>query len=148
MQGATGVCKELAQLGPWSSLSTWALESYLKGDVGKAFFLYSRMAELGCDVSQSNAAWILDNYGERSMCIGESRFCSDAERNWLAHSLWQQASKQEEDAFALMNRVADHARRVYAFNRVKHFIALTERVCVISFILHSLRVLLRDLSSM
>ena len=62
----------------------WALESYLKGDVGKALLLYSRMAELGYEVAQSNAAWILDKYGEQSMCMGESEFCTDTERHLRA----------------------------------------------------------------
>jgi len=48
---ATALYKLVAERGPWSSLSRWALESYLKGDVGKAFLLYARMAELGYDVA-------------------------------------------------------------------------------------------------
>lgn len=94
--------KLVAERGPWNSLSRWALESYLKGDMGKAFFLYSRMAELGYEVAQSNAAWILDKYGERSMCIGESGFCTDAERHQRAHSLWWQASEQGNEHAALL----------------------------------------------
>ncbi|GLU12894.1 hypothetical protein SLE2022_295510 [Rubroshorea leprosula] len=99
---ATALYKLVAERGPWSSLSRWALESYLKGDVGKAFLLYSRMAELGYEVAQSNAAWILDKYGERSMCMGESGFCSDAERHQRAHSLWWQASEQGNEHAALL----------------------------------------------
>lgn len=99
---ATALYKLVAERGPWSSLSRWALEAYLKGDVGKAFFLYSRMAELGYEVAQSNAAWILDKYGERSMCMGESGFCSDAERHLRAHSLWWQASEQGNEHAALL----------------------------------------------
>lgn len=70
--------------------------------MGKAFLLYSRMAELGYEVAQSNAAWILDKYGERSMCIGESGFCTDAERLQRAHSLWWQASEQGNEHAALL----------------------------------------------
>jgi SEL1 protein len=99
---ATALYKLVAERGPWSSLSRWALESYLKGDVGKAFLLYSRMAELGYEVAQSNAAWILDKYGERSMCIGESGFCMNAERHQRAHSLWWQASEQGNEHAALL----------------------------------------------
>ncbi|KAL1365973.1 hypothetical protein HN51_013901 [Arachis hypogaea] len=99
---ATALYKLVAERGPWSSLSRWALESYLKGDVGKAFLLYSRMAELGYEVAQSNAAWILDKYGERSMCLGESGFCTDAERHQRAHSLWWQASEQGNEHAALL----------------------------------------------
>ncbi|KAL1802315.1 hypothetical protein ACET3Z_030962 [Daucus carota] len=99
---ATALYKLVAERGPWSSLSRWSLEAYLKGDVGKAFLLYSRMAELGYEVAQSNAAWILDKYGERSMCMGESGFCTDAERHQIAHSLWWQASEQGNEHAALL----------------------------------------------
>lgn len=78
-------------------MSRWALESYTKGNVGKALLLYSRMAEQGYEVAQSNAAWILDKYGARSMCIGESGFCTDSERHERAHSLWWLASEQGND---------------------------------------------------
>lgn len=60
------------------------------------------MAELGYEVAQSNAAWILDKYGERSMCMGESNFCTDAERHQRAHSLWWQASEQGNEHAALL----------------------------------------------
>lgn len=99
---ATALYKLVAERGPWSSLSRWALESYLKGDVGKAFLLYSRMAELGYEVAQSNAAWILDKYGDRSMCIGESGICTDAERHRRSHALWWQASEQGNEHAALL----------------------------------------------
>ncbi|XP_038984912.1 ERAD-associated E3 ubiquitin-protein ligase component HRD3-like isoform X2 [Phoenix dactylifera] len=102
LQMATLLYKTVAERGPWSSLSRWALESYLKGDVGKALFLYSRMAELGYEVAQSNAAWLLDKYGEQSMCMGESGFCTDTERHLRAHSLWWQASEQGNEHAALL----------------------------------------------
>ncbi|CAI8608942.1 unnamed protein product [Vicia faba] len=99
---AIALYKLVAERGPWSSLSRWALEAYLKGDVGKAYMLYSRMAEMGYEVAQSNAAWILDKYGERSMCMGESGLCTDAERHQRAHSLWWQASEQGNEHAALL----------------------------------------------
>ncbi|KAF5176498.1 Pentatricopeptide repeat-containing protein [Thalictrum thalictroides] len=99
---ATALYKLVAERGPWSSLSRWALESYLKGEVGKAFILYSRMAELGYEIAQSNAAWILDKYGERSMCMGESGFCTDTERHQRAHALWWHASEQGNEHAALL----------------------------------------------
>ncbi|KAG1334884.1 ERAD-associated E3 ubiquitin-protein ligase component HRD3 [Cocos nucifera] len=102
LQMATLLYKTVAERGPWSSLSRWALESYLKGDVGKALLLYSRMAELGYEVAQSNAAWIIDKYGEQSMCMGESGFCTDTERHLRAHSLWWQASEQGNEHAALL----------------------------------------------
>ncbi|KAL6584426.1 ERAD-associated E3 ubiquitin-protein ligase component hrd3a [Orobanche minor] len=99
---ATALYKLVAERGPWSSLARWALESYLKGDIGKAFLLYSRMAEIGYEVAQSNAAWILDKYGERSMCMGESGLCTDAERHQRAHALWWKASEQGNEHAALL----------------------------------------------
>lgn len=108
--------KLVAERGPWGSLSRWALESYLKGDVGKAFLLYSRMAELGYEVAQSNAAWILDKYGERSMCMGEAGFCTDAERHQRSHYLWWQASEQGNEHAALLIGDAYYYGRVCIFN--------------------------------
>ncbi|XP_021729906.1 ERAD-associated E3 ubiquitin-protein ligase component HRD3A-like [Chenopodium quinoa] len=102
LQMATALYKVVAERGPWNSLSRWALEAYLKGDVGRALLLYSRMAELGYEVAQSNAAWILDKFGERSMCIGASGLCIDAERHQRAHSLWWQASEQGNEHAALL----------------------------------------------
>ncbi|XP_072990789.1 ERAD-associated E3 ubiquitin-protein ligase component HRD3-like isoform X1 [Typha latifolia] len=99
---ATLLYKTVAERGPWSSLSRWALESYLKGDMGKALLLYSRMAELGYEAAQSNAAWILDKYEEQSVCMGESGFCTDTERHIRAHSLWWQASEQGNEYAALL----------------------------------------------
>lgn len=107
--------KLVAERGPWSSLSRWALESYLKGEVGKAFLLYSRMAELGYEVAQSNAAWILDKYGESSMCMGELGLCTDAERHQRAHSLWWQASEQGNEHAALLIGDAYYYGRVFSF---------------------------------
>ncbi|XP_059290447.1 ERAD-associated E3 ubiquitin-protein ligase component HRD3A isoform X3 [Lycium ferocissimum] len=99
---ASALYKLVAERGPWSSLSRWALESYLRGDVGRAFLLYSRMAELGYEIAQSNAAWILDKYGEKSMCLGESGICSDEERHQRSHALWWQASEQGNEHAALL----------------------------------------------
>ncbi|KAK1261913.1 hypothetical protein QJS04_geneDACA001192 [Acorus gramineus] len=99
---ATLLYKLVAERGPWSSLSRWALESYIKGDIGKALLLYSRMAEMGYEVAQSNAAWILNKYGERSMCIGESGLCTDVERHQRTHALWWQASEQGNEHAALL----------------------------------------------
>ncbi|KAH0938450.1 hypothetical protein HID58_005911 [Brassica napus] len=101
-QDAAAFYKSVAERGPWNSLSRWALEAYMKGDVGKAFILYSRMSELGYEVAQSNAAWILDKYGERSMCMGVSEFCTVKERKERAHALWWRASKQGNDYAALL----------------------------------------------
>ena len=92
----------------------------MKGDVGRALFLYSRMAELGYEVAQSNAAWILDKYGEHSMCMGESGLCSDAERHDRAHSLWWQASEQGNEHAALLIGDAYYYGRVRL--EVKNFV--------------------------
>ncbi|XP_057828091.2 ERAD-associated E3 ubiquitin-protein ligase component HRD3A [Cryptomeria japonica] len=94
--------KLVAERGPCGSLLRWALECYLKGQTGKALLLYSRVAELGYEVAQSNAAWILDKYGEYDICIGKSGFCSDVERHQRAHTLWWHASEQGNEHAALL----------------------------------------------
>lgn len=87
----------------------------MNGDVGKALILYLRMAELGYEVGQSNAAWILDRYGEHSMCIGESGLCTDEERHLRANSLWWQASEEGNEHAALLIGDAYYYGRVCAF---------------------------------
>ncbi|EOY19955.1 F-box and associated interaction domains-containing protein isoform 1 [Theobroma cacao] len=59
----------------------------------KRIFLW--MAKRGYEIAQSNAAWILDKYGEHNMWMDESGLCTDAERHQRAHSLSWQASEQE-----------------------------------------------------
>ena len=121
-------------------MSRWALESYLKGDVGKAFLLYSRMAELGYEVAQSNAAWILDKYRERSMCIGESGFCTDAERLQRAHSLWWQASEQGNEHAALLIGDAYYYGRVCVYKWVNPVGALGPGLLILVciYVLHTM----------
>ncbi|XP_010416167.1 PREDICTED: ERAD-associated E3 ubiquitin-protein ligase component HRD3A-like [Camelina sativa] len=119
---AAALYKSVAERGPWSSLSRWALESYVKGDLGKAFILYSRMAELGYEVAQSNAAWILHKYGEKSMCMGVSGFCMDKERHERAHDLWLRASKQGNDYAALLVGDAYY----YGRGKERDFVRATE----------------------
>ncbi|XP_078445074.1 HCP-like superfamily protein isoform X4 [Wolffia australiana] len=99
---ATVLYKIVAERGPWSSLSRWAMESYVNPDVRKALMLYLRMAELGYEVGQSNAAWILDRDGENIVCIGESGLCKDEERHLRAHSLWWKASEEGNEHAALL----------------------------------------------
>lgn len=53
---AAALYKLVAERGPWGRLMRQALEFYTKGQVGKALLLYSRTAELGYEVGQSNAA--------------------------------------------------------------------------------------------
>jgi TPR repeat protein len=134
---ATALYKLVAERGPWNSLSRWALESYLKGDVGKAFLLYSRMAELGYEIAQSNAAWILDKYAEGSMCMGESGFCTDSERHQRAHFLWWQASEQgNEHAALLIGDAYYYGRvRVLSFTISKFFVAFLVHFLISFFIL-------------
>ncbi|KAL5076881.1 hypothetical protein RYX36_015865 [Vicia faba] len=101
---ATALYKLVAERGPWSSLSRWALEAYLKGDVGKAYMLYSRMAEMGYEVAQSNAAWILDKYGERSMCMGESGLYTDGTvRDYDRAAEAYMHAKSQSNAQAMFN---------------------------------------------
>eukprot|EP00252_Welwitschia_mirabilis_P001496 TRINITY_DN1135_c0_g1_i1.p1 TRINITY_DN1135_c0_g1~~TRINITY_DN1135_c0_g1_i1.p1 ORF type:complete len:678 (+),score=132.79 TRINITY_DN1135_c0_g1_i1:342-2375(+) len=99
---ASTLYKLVAERGPWGSMLRWALECYLKGQTGKALLLYSRAAELGYEIAQSNAAWILDKYGEYDICIGRSGICGDVERHQRAHNLWWRASEQGNEQAALL----------------------------------------------
>ena len=106
----------VAERGPWGSLLRWELESYLKGQTARALLLYSRVAELGYEVAQSNAAWILDKFGEYDICIGKSGFCSDVERHQRAHTLWRHASEQgNEHATLLIGDAYYYGRVSFSF---------------------------------
>ncbi|CAK9276017.1 unnamed protein product [Sphagnum jensenii] len=99
---AAALYKVVAERGPWGSLMRWALECYLKGQIGKALLLYSRAAELGYEAAQSNAAWILEKYHGEGICLGKSGFCTDMERHKWAHRLWHYASEQGNEHAALL----------------------------------------------
>ncbi|CAM6095755.1 unnamed protein product [Calypogeia fissa] len=99
---AVKLYKMVAEKGPWGSLLKWALEAYINRDIGLALLLYSRAAELGYEVAQSNAAWILDKYYSEDVCIGSSGICTDKERHQRAHDLWRHASEQGNQHAALL----------------------------------------------
>ncbi|KAL2607406.1 hypothetical protein R1flu_025979 [Riccia fluitans] len=99
---AVELYKIVAERGPWGSLLKWALECYVNRDIGKALLFYSRAAELGYEVAQSNAAWILDKYYNEDVCIGAHGICTDAERHQRAHALWRYASEQGNQHAALL----------------------------------------------
>jgi len=89
-----------------------ALEFYTKGHVGKALLFYSRSAELGYEVGQSNAAWMLEKY--RGICIGSSGICTTEERHQRSHNLWRHASEQGNEHASLLLGDAYYYGRVRA----------------------------------
>ncbi|KAJ7526127.1 hypothetical protein O6H91_17G083700 [Diphasiastrum complanatum] len=99
---AATLFKIVAERGAWGSMLRWALDFYLKGQTGMALLLYSRAAELGYEVAQSNAAWILEKFRDEDVCIGRSGFCTDAERHQKAHRFWRHASEQGNEHAALL----------------------------------------------
>jgi SEL1 protein len=78
-----------------------ALDFYIKGHVGKALLLYSRTAELGYEVGQSNAAWLLEKY-RGGICLGSSGICTTEERHQRAHHLSRRASEQGNEHASLL----------------------------------------------
>eukprot|EP00897_Mesotaenium_endlicherianum_P008175 jgi/Mesen1/7386/ME000382S06586 len=96
--------KAVAERGPWGGILRWAHARYMDGEVGAALMLYSRAAELGYEVAQSNAAWLLDKYAGDSGCVGPAggRKCLPAERHVRAHRLWRHASEQGNVQAALL----------------------------------------------
>ncbi|KAG0607065.1 hypothetical protein M758_8G000400 [Ceratodon purpureus] len=99
---AAALFKIVAERGPWGSLMKWALECYMKGQIGKSLLLYSRAAELGYEAAQSNAAWILERYYNEGVCIGQAGMCSDVERHRRAHTFWRYASEQGNEHASLL----------------------------------------------
>eukprot|EP00271_Cylindrocystis_brebissonii_P006534 TRINITY_DN19309_c0_g1_i1.p1 TRINITY_DN19309_c0_g1~~TRINITY_DN19309_c0_g1_i1.p1 ORF type:complete len:740 (-),score=130.61 TRINITY_DN19309_c0_g1_i1:357-2576(-) len=121
--------KAVAERGTWGTVLRWAHSRYMEGDVGTALLLYSRAAELGYEVAQSNAAWLLDKYRGESGCVGPSGGkCSEYERHERAHRLWRHASEQGNVQAALLIGDAyfygrgtqkDLERAVEAYRRAK-----------------------------
>ncbi|CAM9670953.1 unnamed protein product, partial [Sphacelaria rigidula] len=60
-QFAVQFLKMVVEKGPWMRGMQEALNRYVEGDHGGALVLYSRLAEIGFEVAQSNAAWLLDS---------------------------------------------------------------------------------------
>ncbi|KAG0601960.1 hypothetical protein M758_11G151000 [Ceratodon purpureus] len=98
---AAALYKLVAERGPWGRLMRQALDFYIKGHVGKALLLYSRTAELGYEVGQSNAAWLLEKY-RGGICLGSSGVCTTEERHQRAHNLWRHASEQGNEHASLL----------------------------------------------
>lgn len=98
---AAALYKLVAERGPWGRLMRQALDFYIKGHVGKALLLYSRSAELGYEVGQSNAAWLLEKY-RGGICLGSSGICTTEERHQRAHNLWRHASEQGNEHASLL----------------------------------------------
>eukprot|EP00752_Nemacystus_decipiens_P006865 g6166.t1 len=57
---AVKLMKNVVERGPWMENMRAALRRATAGDYGGALVLYSRLAEIGFEVAQSNAAWLLD----------------------------------------------------------------------------------------
>ena len=57
---ATELFKNVAERGRWSNMFTEAFHLYKQGHVEQAFMIYLYLAELGYEVAQANAAYIID----------------------------------------------------------------------------------------
>ncbi|GAQ85887.1 Extracellular protein SEL-1 and related proteins [Klebsormidium nitens] len=99
---AVAYYKRIAERGPWGSMMRWAHECYMEGQLSTALLLYSRAADLGYEVAQSNAAWLLEK-GAASECLGPTgKRCTDHERYARSHKLWRLASEQGNVQAALL----------------------------------------------
>ena len=52
--------KSVVERGKWTRLFMEAQKLYIAGDVNSALMMYLLLSELGFEVAQSNAAYILD----------------------------------------------------------------------------------------
>eukprot|EP00898_Chlorokybus_atmophyticus_P009041 jgi/Chlat1/9138/Chrsp97S08391 len=80
--------KDVSERGPWGYLLRWAHERYMDGDGEAALLLYLRAAELGYEVAQSNAAWLLERGYGRDLGADSNL------RIRLAQRLWRWAADQ------------------------------------------------------
>ena len=56
----TQLFKSVAERGKWSYMFMEAMQLYDEGDVESSLMMYTLLAELGMEVAQSNAAFLLE----------------------------------------------------------------------------------------
>ncbi|XP_011500969.1 PREDICTED: protein sel-1 homolog 1 [Ceratosolen solmsi marchali] len=83
---AVELLKNVAERGKWSDQLMTAHADYREGRVNEAFVTYYLLAEMGYEVAQSNAAFILDR--------GETNILSEEQGLIRALSLWARAAAQ------------------------------------------------------
>ncbi|KAG7202762.1 hypothetical protein KM043_009931 [Ampulex compressa] len=83
---AVDLLKNVAERGKWSDQLMIAHADYREGRVNEAFVNYALLAEMGYEVAQSNAAFILDK--------GETTILSEEEGLVRALALWARAAAQ------------------------------------------------------
>jgi SEL1 protein len=65
--------KNVAERGSWSRLFNEALRLYRRGKIQEAFRIYLYLAELGYEIAQSNAAYILDRMPDQLLRMYRNR---------------------------------------------------------------------------
>ncbi|XP_043260848.1 protein sel-1 homolog 1-like [Colletes gigas] len=83
---AVELLKTVAERGKWSDQLVVAYTNYREGRINEAFVNSALLAEMGYDVAQSNAAFILDK--------GETTILSEEEGLVRALTLWARAASQ------------------------------------------------------
>ncbi|CAM9519908.1 unnamed protein product [Pylaiella littoralis] len=90
-QSAVGLMRNVVERGPWMESMRKALRLATAGDYGGALVLYSRLAESGVELAQSNAAWLLEaGYGRG--CVSVNGTTVDCEKRALR--LYEHAARQ------------------------------------------------------
>jgi len=87
---AVELMKNVAERGKWSDQLMVAHTDYKEGRVNEAFLNYALFSEMGYEVAQSNAAFILDR--------GESDVLSEEDGLIRALALWTRAAAQGHSA--------------------------------------------------
>ncbi|XP_012285315.1 protein sel-1 homolog 1 [Orussus abietinus] len=83
---AVELFKNVAERGKWSDQLMAAHTDYREGRIDEAFVTYALLAEMGYEVAQSNAAFILDR--------GETTILTEEEGLVKALALWARAAAQ------------------------------------------------------
>ena len=74
--------KNVAERGSWGELLTLAHQAYWSGQHSRALIIYMLLGELGYEVAQSNAAYILDRHGPFSDIFPDEETHSRALMYW------------------------------------------------------------------
>ena len=93
---ATGLFKNVAERGHWSRTFEHALERYEQGQYDQALIQYLWLAELGYEMGQYNAAYILDEHH------GELQLFQERGAYARAYVNWRKSANQGEMASRVM----------------------------------------------
>lgn len=97
---AVQILKGVAERGPWASILANATAQLSSGKISNALSMFELAGELGYEIAQSNAAYILDELGEQLTSMNETGRHKQAMR-------WYRRAAQQSNVYAEL-RLGDY----------------------------------------